>query len=119
LIVGGEMPRDTRALVYVGINGCVVALDRDSGAEVWRADLRSGEYVTVLWDGVGLFAANSGESWRLDPATGESIWHNKLKGLGRGLVSLASTLAANAASTTDMAEENRRRDAANRAAAAT
>jgi outer membrane protein assembly factor BamB len=113
------MPREKRSFVYVGIKGCVVALDRDGGDEMWRAELRSAEYVTVFFDGTGLFAANSGEAWRLDPATGETIWHNQLKGLGRGLVSLASSLAVNAASTAEMAEEKSRRDAATAAAAAT
>jgi outer membrane protein assembly factor BamB len=115
---GGEMPRDRRAFVYVGIKGCVVALDRDSGDEMWRADLRSAEFVSLSFDGTGLFAANSGEAWRLDPATGEMIWHNQMKGLGRGLVSLASSMSANAASTMEIAEEKRRRDAATAAAAA-
>ena len=49
--------------------------------------------MTVLWDGEALLAANSGEVWRLDPETGDEIWHNRLQGLGRGLVSLASTRA--------------------------
>jgi outer membrane protein assembly factor BamB len=110
------MPREKRSFVYVGIKGYVVALDRDGGDEMWRAELHSAEYVTVFFDGTGLFAANSGEAWRLDPATGETIWHNQLKGLGRGLVSFASSLSANAAST-ETAEEKRRRDAANDAAA--
>lgn len=117
--LGGEMAREKQSFVYVGIKGCVVALDRNSGDEMWRAELRSAEYVTVFFDGTGLFVANSGEAWRLDPATGETIWHNQMKGLGRGLVSLASSLAANAASTLETAEEMRRREAATAAAAAT
>jgi outer membrane protein assembly factor BamB len=112
------MPRDQRSFVYVGIKGSVVALDRDDGAEMWRADLRSAEYVTVFWDGTGLFAANSGEVWRLDPVSGAEIWHNQMKGLGRGLVSLASSLALTNAGNTDTAEVKRRRDAAAAAAAA-
>lgn len=111
------MPRDPRAFVYVGIKSSVVALDRERGNEVWRADLRSATYVTVLWDGTGLFVANSGEIWRLEPATGAVIWHNVMKGLGRGLVSLASSLAVSGGNS-EIAEEKRRREAANSAAAA-
>jgi len=47
------MRRDEQAFVYVGIKGCVVAIDRDSGDSICRADLRSAEYVTVFWDGQG------------------------------------------------------------------
>jgi outer membrane protein assembly factor BamB len=106
------MPRDLRSFVYVGIKRCVVALDRDRGDEMWRTNLHSSDYVTVLWDGTGLFAANSGEVWRLDPETGATIWHNQMKGLGRGLVSFASSLAVTGGSNTEMAESKRRRDAA-------
>ena len=111
------MPRDLRSFIYVGIKRCVVALDRDTGDELWRAELHGPDYVTVLWDGTGLFAANSGEVWRLDPQTGAMIWHNEMKGLGRGLVSLASNLSAGSGSNTEMAEAKRRRDAAAAASA--
>ena len=113
------MPRDPRVLVFVGINGTVVALDDRTGDEVWRADLKSGDYVSVVWDGEALFATNAGEVWRLDPRTGNEIWRNKLKGLGRGLVSLASSRRPTEPSDTDRAEEKRRRDAAAATAAAT
>ena len=62
------MPRDPQTLIFVGIKHSVVALDDRTGTEVWRTDLRSGDYVTVLWDGEALIAGNSGEVWRLDPA---------------------------------------------------
>jgi outer membrane protein assembly factor BamB len=90
------VPKKQQALVFIGIKGRVVALDRDSGTEVWRAQLGT-DYVSVLWDGSALFAVASGEIWRLDPASGNQLWHNQLKGLGRGLVSLASTQMAGAA----------------------
>ena len=53
--------------VYVGIKNAVVALDDRTGAEIWRTQLHGSDYVTMLWDGEALFAANSGEVWRLDP----------------------------------------------------
>jgi outer membrane protein assembly factor BamB len=111
------MPRDQRSFAYVGIKHCVVALDRETGNEMWRTDLHSSDYVTVFWDGTGLFAANSGEVWRLDPQTGATIWHNQMKGLGRGLVSLASSSATSTVGNTEMAESKRRRDAAAAASA--
>ena len=111
------MPRDQRLLLYIGIKGRVVALDRISGDEVWRTELRSSEFVTTLWDGDALFAATSGEAWRLNPKNGEVLWHNSMKGLGRGVVSLASS-AAVGSSGTEPGEEKRRRDAQAAAAAA-
>jgi len=112
------MPRDPQVLLYVGIKNTVLALDDRTGEEVWRAELKSSDFVTVLWDGEALFVACRGEVWRLDPRTGGVIWHNELKGLGWGLASLASTRLPNASSESDaLAAEKRRRDA-NRAAAA-
>jgi outer membrane protein assembly factor BamB len=111
------MPRDPQVLLFVGVKHSVIALDERTGAEVWRAELRSGDYVTVLWDGQSLFAANSGEIWRLDPRNGGVIWHNELKGLGRGLISLASSRRPTEASDMDLGAEKRRRDAEAGAAA--
>ncbi len=106
-----------QTLIFVGIKGCVVALDRDSGNEVWRAELGS-DYVTVLWDGEALFAATSGELTRLDPASGAALWYNKLKGLGRGLVNLASSKAPTTQTGIETSAEQLRRAAAAAAAAA-
>ena len=112
------MPRDPQVLIFVGIKNAVVALDDRTGAEVWRAELHSSDYVTVLWDGEALLAANAGEVWRLDPARGDVLWRNELKGMGRGLVSLASSRRPMTTSAdTDRAAEKRRRDAAASAAA--
>ena len=112
------MPRDPQTLIFVGIKYSVIALDDRTGTEVWRTDLRSGDYVTVLWDGEALIAGNSGEVWRLDPRNGQVMWRNELKGLGRALVSLASTRRPTANADTELADEKRRRDAAAAAAAA-
>lgn len=112
------MPRDPQVLIYVGIRKSVIALDERSGGEVWRTDLRGGDYVTVLWDGEALLAANSGEVFRLDPATGSIIWNNTLKGLGHGLVSLASSRRAMSSAPTDSAAKKKRDEAAVAAATA-
>jgi outer membrane protein assembly factor BamB len=107
------MPRDRQVLVFVGIKSSVVAIDERTGTEVWRAKLRSSDYVTVLWNGEALFAANAGEMWRLDPEHGDILWHNELKGMGRGVVSLASSrLAQTSAADATLLAEKRRRDAA-------
>jgi len=112
------MPRDPQVLVFVGIKDTVVALDDRTGGEVWRAELRSGDFTTVCWDGEVLLAANSGEVYRLDPRSGAVIWHNQLKGLGRGVVSLTTTRVTQAASGTDAMIAKRKRDEQAAAAAA-
>ena len=106
------MPRDPQNFIFVGVKNSVVALDDKTGTEMWRAKLRSSDFVSVLWDGEALIAANSGEVWRLDPRTGAMLWHNQLKGLGRGLISLASTRLPMSQSDADLLNEKRRRDQA-------
>ena len=112
------MPFTAPNLVFVGIKHSVVALDDATGVEVWRAWLHGGDFVTVLWDGQALFAANHGEVYRLDPLTGDVMWHNELKGLGRGIVSLASVRFPHAAVGYDAALAKKKRDDDAAAAAA-
>jgi outer membrane protein assembly factor BamB len=76
--------------VYVGIGGSVLALDAKTGQELWRQKINSGAtYTTVALVRGRLYATASGELWCLDPATGAVVWHNRLKGLGVGYVSIA------------------------------
>ena len=92
--------------IYIGIKGTVLALDGDSGQEIWRTELKGADFVNLsLLDGT-VYAATKGEIWALDPASGEIRWHNPLKGLGLGLVSIAPSGVLGAA------EERRRRAAA-------
>jgi outer membrane protein assembly factor BamB len=77
------------SLVYIGISGSVLALDRATGEEVWRASLKGGDFVNVVLLDGSLFATAKGELFCLDPATGRVRWQNQLKGLGRGLVTIA------------------------------
>ena len=113
------MPRDLQEILFVGIKNVVVALRQSDGAEIWRATLEDGDFVTVLWDGEALFAANDGEVFRLDPATGAILWQNPMKGLRTGVVSLA-TVRSKAQSTPyeTIAEQKRREAAAAHGAAA-
>ena len=75
--------------VYIGIGGTVVALDRATGSEMWRSDL-DGDFVTIALQDAQLYAGANGELYCLDPATGNIRWHSPLKGLGRGLITIAS-----------------------------
>jgi outer membrane protein assembly factor BamB len=71
-------------LIFVGLNGYVLALDRKTGDIVWsNNELHSG-YVTLLLDGDRLIASTNGYIYCLDPLTGGIVWHNPLKGYGPG-----------------------------------
>jgi outer membrane protein assembly factor BamB len=71
-------------LIFVGLNGYALALDRDSGDIVWSNNQMKGGYVTLLLDGDRLIVSTNGYIYRLDPLTGEILWHNPLKGYGGG-----------------------------------
>jgi outer membrane protein assembly factor BamB len=71
-------------LIFVGLNGYALALDRDTGEIVWsNSEMKSG-YVTLLLDGDRLIASTNGYMYCLDPLTGTIRWHNPLKGYGAG-----------------------------------
>ncbi|MDQ3675168.1 MAG: PQQ-binding-like beta-propeller repeat protein [Gemmatimonadota bacterium] len=84
------MAREPKELLFVGIKDVAIALNPEGGGEVWRTKLKGGDFVTVLWDGQNLYAANYGVVYRLDPVSGAIIWTNPMKGLRTGVVSLAS-----------------------------
>lgn len=79
----------TSALIFIGIKGSVVALQRDTGQQVWVTHLKGSDFVNVVLQEGKLFASCCGEVFCLDPATGEGLWHNRLKGFGTGLATMA------------------------------
>jgi outer membrane protein assembly factor BamB len=69
-------------LIFIGLNGYVLALHRETGEIVWsNNDLQSGP-VTLLLDGDRLIASTGGYIFCLHPLTGEVLWNNPLKGYG-------------------------------------
>jgi outer membrane protein assembly factor BamB len=77
-------------LIFVGLRGYVVALDRDSGEVVWSNDKLNSGYTTLLLDGDRLIVSTNGYMHCLDPLTGEVLWQNPLRGYGTGVTDLAS-----------------------------
>ncbi len=76
--------RSIDQLVFVGLNGCAVALDRDTGEIVWsNNELKSG-YVTLLLDGDRLVVSTNVYLFCLDPLTGRILWNNRTSGYGVG-----------------------------------
>ena len=71
-------------LVFVGLNGYAVALDRDTGKIVWSNNQMHRGYVTLLLDGDRLIVSTNGYIYCLDPLTGQILWHNRMSGYGLG-----------------------------------
>jgi outer membrane protein assembly factor BamB len=71
-------------LIFVGLNGYTVALNRDTGELVWSNNKMKSGYVTLLLDGDRLIVSTNGYIYCLDPLTGEILWNNPLKGYGVG-----------------------------------
>lgn len=77
-------------LIYVGINGHVLALDRTTGAERWRTRLKRSTFVHLVGDDRRLYATAAGELFCLDAVSGSILWQNPLKGMGLGLTSIVA-----------------------------
>jgi outer membrane protein assembly factor BamB len=100
------MPKRRPELLYIGVGSHVVAINTVDGTEVWRTKLKASAYVTLYHTGGRLYAGAAGEVFCVDGQTGAILWHNKLKGLGTGIVAFgsatpeASASSANAAAMT-------------------
>jgi hypothetical protein len=105
-------------LVFVGIKGSVVALRRTSGEQVWTAPLKGSEFVNLVLDSGRLFATCYGEIFCLDPLTGRQLWHNRLKGFGTGLATIAIEESGGKGMPLSLAEQRRREEAAAAASSA-
>lgn len=80
----------TIELVFFGMKGAVVALNRATGQHVWATHLKGSGLVNVLVEHGAVLASPQGEVFCLDPLTGIAMWHNPLKGFGLGLATLAT-----------------------------
>ncbi len=80
----------TSDLVFVGIKGSVVAVNRATGQQVWATHLKGYDFVNVVVQNEAVLASCCGEIFCLDPLTGNGRWHNTLKGFGRGLATIAT-----------------------------
>jgi outer membrane protein assembly factor BamB len=106
----------TSDLIFIGIKGSVVALYRDTGQQAWITRLRGGDFVNVVLERDKVLATAAGEIFCLDAVGGRVLWHNPLKGFGRGLATIATEDNPGSGSTAVLSEKHRR-DAAAAAAA--
>ena len=79
-------------LVFIGIKGSVVALNRTTGEQVWVRRLKGSDFVNLVLDRETILASCYGEIFCLDALTGAALWHNPLKGFGLGLATIATAL---------------------------
>jgi outer membrane protein assembly factor BamB len=77
-------------LVFAGIRGSVVAMDKSSGTRVWETKLKAAGFVTLLVEEGRVFAGTHGEIFCLDADTGKLLWQDGLKGYGFGLMTIAT-----------------------------
>ena len=104
-------------LVFIGIRGSVVALNRATGEQVWATHLKGYDFVNVVVQSEAVLASCCGEIFCLDPLTGNARWHNPLRGFGRGLATMATEHNPGTGNAPVLAEKHLR-DAAAAAAAA-
>ena len=99
-------------LVFIGIKGSVLALNRATGQQVWAAHLKGWGFVNVVMQDGVILASCSGEIFCLDPLTGNGLWHNPLRGYGTGLATVAMEYTPAAVNAPVLAEKRRREQAA-------
>lgn len=75
-------------LVYVGIRGHVLGLNRSDGSILWERKLKGSDFVTLTWDREEVLAVTAGEVFCLNATDGAILWHNRLPGWGTGFASI-------------------------------
>ena len=104
-------------LIFIGIKGSVLALDRTTGQHVWTTSLKGSDFVNVVLQDGAVLASCRGEIFCLDPLSGVEIWRNPLKGFGRGLATIATQQNPADGNKGVLAEKRRRDEEAATAAA--
>ena len=107
--------------LYVGTNRFVAALDPRTGAELWRTKLPKGGLgspVTILIKGLSLYVGHYGRVYCLAKGDGSILWENGLPKTGYHAVLLAMEGAQGGTGALAATVEQRRRQAAAGATAA-
>ena len=106
----------TSDLIFLGIKGSVVALYRSTGQQAWETRLKGMDFVNIVLEDDKVIATCCGEIFCLDALEGEALWHNPLKGFGRGLATIATCQNPGSGNEPALAEKRRRDQAAAAAA---
>jgi outer membrane protein assembly factor BamB len=79
-------------ILLLGLKQSVTAVSKHEGQTLWKTELPTtlsgDDFVTVLSDGLLVFAHTEGKLHCLDLANGQILWSNDLKGYGYGIASL-------------------------------
>ncbi len=95
--------------IFVGIRGGVIALDRTTGQQLWKTQLKGADFVNLLVERDRIIAATKGEVFCLDAATGQIVWRNALPTAKEwGVVTIAT--ASGSTGATPAFREKQRRD---------
>ena len=94
--------------VYLGIHKHVLCIDKRTGREIWRTELKRTDLVTVAVSEDIILAHAGGELFGLRANDGKILWKNNLPGLGYGYCIIATdasgTVAQAAAQQTQQAQ---------------
>jgi outer membrane protein assembly factor BamB len=74
----------TAHLVFIGIKGSVVALNRATGQQVWATHLKGSDFVNVVLQDGAVLASCYGEIFCLDSLTGTGCGTTRSRALARG-----------------------------------
>jgi outer membrane protein assembly factor BamB len=107
----------TLDLIFIGIKGSVIAVNRATGQQVWATHLKGSDFVNVVLEDDQVLASCCGEIFCLEATTGNARWHNPLKGFGVGLATIATAASGSSANAPVLAEKHRRDKQASDAAA--
>jgi outer membrane protein assembly factor BamB len=83
-------------LVFVGLNGRVIALHRDTGDLIWKwaPTTTTAGFVAMVVDGDRLIVSDNGYIYCLEALTGQQMWHNPLTGFGTGIAIVATAASS-------------------------
>lgn len=71
---------DERKILVIGLNGVVVGLDRETGAILWKNDLKGGgvgRVAVAIAEGKVFASAEGDKLFCLDYLTGQTLWEQK------------------------------------------
>ena len=89
------MAKQDPPYLFIGARGRVLALEKHTGREVWRIELKTGFFRTgkdfvTLSEGVDhLFAFSYGIAFCIDKGNGRILWQTEIKELKQHVASLA------------------------------
>jgi outer membrane protein assembly factor BamB len=75
---------------YVGVKRYVLCLERRTGREIWRTELKNSILVNLVVNGDMILAHAGGVMFGLRAADGAILWRNEFTGLGYGYCLIAT-----------------------------